>query len=573
MDKLAPLPPIPRQPDLRENKKQRIILDIMLRRDPSFAERVKERCKRDFKFWANYFCFAYDDHRPADQRKIPLCMFEFQEEMALGLVAGIWRCIKNPIERWNAGADKARRMTATFTALLVVQWFAQFHGISTTVTSKTEEDVDIQGNMDSPFERLRWQIEQQLKQYPFLFPADFDFENKQHNKKKFLDFQNGGQIKGCAPTGKALRQGRSMIYLGDEFAFVEKDRECWEAAAGTAKVRLVFSTPNGPFCKFYRLVFKLGDTAGEKGEDFHLFELDWFKHPDYAKGLYRKPDGSLSSPYMDNIIKNNTRQVVAREYMRDHNESIGGLVFKYIMRPSSKRLDLTPDPEVRTIYRIQDPGLWFAFLWMQKDRYGRALFLHELTKNVEEIPKGTTLLDWICKRAIQDSDELFDGWNIVDLGDPYASRQQLASQEKTEYELEKENHGMRVQSAYMYKISAHEREKRRIELLSNLMQTDVELPDGNVTPKLLISADRCPLLLEAFESKFRREVDPDTGETTDTIIEARPYVDLVDCAGMGAIKLFDTRKRDENKPPPRPGAGRNLKWKKAASAINRRRYA
>lgn len=542
----------------------------MLKRDPGFAAQVLDRCKRDFKFWANHFCFAYDDHRPADQRKIPLAMYEFQEDMALTMVSNIWRCLKDPIARWNAGADKARRMTATFTALLVVQWFAQFHGISTTITSKTEDDVDIQGNMDSPFERLRWQIEQQLEQYAFLFPAGFDFQNKQHNKKKFLDFQNGGQLKGCAPNGKALRQGRSMIYLGDEFAFVDKDKECWEAAAGTAKVRLVFSTPNGPYCKFYRLVYKLGDTASEKGEDFHLFELDWFKHPDYAKGLYRKPDGTLSSPYMDEIIRNNTRQVVAREYLRDHNESIGGLVFKYIMRPASKRLDLEPDPEVRTIYRIQDPGLWFAWVWMQKDRYGRCLFLHELAKHVEDIPRGTTLLDWICKRAIADSDELFDGWNIVDLGDPYASRQQLASQEKTEYELEEENHGIRVQSAYMYKISAHEREKRRIELLSDLMKTDVILPDGVVTPKLLISQDRCPQLLEAFESKFRRVID-DNGNATDEIIESRPHVDLVDCAGMGAIKLFDTRNKDIDRPPPKKGFGRSTKWRKASKKF--RRYA
>lgn len=561
-----PLPKPPPQPDLLENKKKRIKLDILLRSDPSVQEELKKRCASDFVFWAEHFCWALDEQTIGESKRIPLVLYEFQKEMCLEMIAQVWKAVADPNYRWNGGADKARKMTATFSGLLVCQWFAQFHGVSTIVTSKSKETADVAGDMKTPMERLRWQVRQQWETTPWIFHADFNYDNKQQNKIGLMSFGTGGQISTVAPDGDGMRQGRALIWLGDEFAFVEKDYACWEAAAGTVRIRFIFSTPNNPLVKFYQLV------NHAEGEQFHVFELDWWKHPDYAKGLYYKSDGTLSSPYMDNVVKTNSARVVAKEYLRDHENASGGRVFKMFRSEESCIPGLRPDAQVNTIYRSWDPGLTFAVTWNQIDRYGRLLLLHELVMDVEDIGVGETLLYKIAEKALRITELYYNEWDIVDIGDPYASRQQLSSQKKeeTEYELLKKHFRIKVQSAFMYKISSHERREKRIELLGDAMREELELETGKVTPRLLINTENCPKTIEAFKGKYRRPTDERGQEIEGEIVEARPYTDVVDCHGMFAIKAFYTDSERNTEKTVATKRGRGKVWRPSGS---RRRYA
>ena len=552
---LGPLPKIPPPPDLNANRQRRLKILDECNRDPAFRAAIYEKCKRDFKFWAETFCWAYDDFSP-DRRVIPLVLWQFQWEMAQVIIDNIWRCIKDPTGYWNGGADKARRMTATFTSLLIILWFALFHGVASVVTSKTLEDVDIPGNMNTPFERLKWLVEILMKTAPWMFPVNFNMKDQEHYKKRLINFQNGGQISGISPKGKAMRQARALIWLGDEFAFVEDDYEVWEGSSGTVKVRLIFSTPNGPFCKFYKLVHN------KEQEQFHCFELDWWKHPINAQGLYRKADGTLSSPAFDEICKKDSRQVIAREWLRDHNDSIGGKIYGDLFRVESIVENLQPDPFMQVVYCVLDPGLTFAAQFIQKDRHGRLLVLDEIVLTPEDGPQADTLLDRMAHRILQLATNKYRKWTIVYLGDPYGKRKLLASQKETEYEILYRTHKIRVISAYLDKIA--NREKARIEEVSGLLTNDIELENGTTTPALLVAA-HCKLTIHAFRTGYRRIVED--GEVTEEVRESHPDNDLMDCTGMAALKV--SKLRGNNDGSPLRIKKQRTQWRATQRQINR----
>jgi hypothetical protein len=563
----TPLPEIEPPPDLVANKRARVTLDLMMQRNPQFRAEIYERCKNDFVFWAEHFCWSYDAFKPVALRQQPLVLFQFQKEMCLVIVENIWKALHEDHYRWNGGSDKARRMTATYSSLLVLQWFAQFHGVSSIVTSKTEEDVDKIDDMNTPFERLRWQISLQPD---FLLPPTYSRTNKQQNKRKLLNFGNGGQIAGSAPTGAALRQARAPIWLADEFAFVDNDNSVWEASSGTVKVRLVMSTPNGPHCKFYRLIYKKDKTVAGNAEQFHLFELDWWKHPQNAVGLYRKSDGTLSSPFMDNVISTSSRQVVAREWMRNHSESVGGLIY-FMFRSDSQREELQPDPATKMIYCSWDPGISFSVTIGQRDRYSRLLLLREIVMTNEDVDRGSTLLRAVATRVISVLESDFENFEIKHIGDPYASRMQIASQEKTEYDMLRDLFGIRVESSFMYKLG-QERKKKRIEIMSDLMVREVELDDGRTSPALLIDPRHCPIHIEAFKEGYRRRV-LDDGTETDEIPDKHPYTDVADSAGMIAVKAFgqDMKYLDTGRPERRERSrSQQTTWRRSGGGRRRR---
>lgn len=562
----APLPFIDPPPNLVDNKVKRITLDIMLQQSAQFRAEIYERCKRDFFFWAEHFCFSYDAFKPLAQRIQPLVLYTFQHDMCEVMIEHIWKALEDENYRWNGGSDKARRMTATYSCLLVIQWYAQFHGVSAVVTSKTEEDVDKLEDMNTPFERLRWQIGLQPD---FLLPPTFDKKSKHQNKRKLINFGNGGQIAGMAPTGAAMRQARALIWLADEYAFVENDIAVWEASSGTVKIRLVMSTPNGPHCKFYKLVFKKDKTVTGEPEQFHLFELDWWKHPINAIGLYRKTDGTLSSPFFDNVVATSSRQVVAREWLRNHSESVGGLIY-FMFRDDSKKSALPADPATKLIYCSWDPGLSFAVTIGQRDRYSRLLILREVVMTPDDVSRGTTLLRAMAQRVLHILERDFEEYDIKHIGDPYASRQQIASQEKTEFDMLRDLFNIRVESSFMWKLG-NERKKKRIEIMSDLMVREIELDDGRISPALLVDPDHCPIHIEAFKEGYRRRVLED-GTETDEIPDHHPHSDVADSAGMIAVKAFgqDLKYLDSARPERRQRNERSKQsWRRSTGGRRR----
>ena len=536
---LLALPPLPPQPNVDDVKLKRFKLDVLLREHPEQWPAVYDRCKRDFFFWAEMFCFAYNEHTTGGNKIIPLALYQFQRMMAGTIIENVWRVLETDYERWNAGSDKARKMTATFTALLVCQWFAQFHGISTVITTKTKDDVDITEDMNTPFERLRFQIERQPKH---LLPPSFNIDNKETYKKRLINFGNGGQLTGIAPTGNAMRQARALIWLGDEFAFLKKpkDEEVWEGSSGTVRIRLIFSTPNGTDCKFHYLIYP-DDLEDEKDAvQFHTFELDWFKHPDYAEGLRRLPDGTLTSHFMEALKANEKPATIAKEYLRDHGDSAGGKVYFMFAKYLSGRDILEPDQETKVIYRSWDPGGHFAVGIGQKNEDNQLLCLKEFYRDREKTAKNTTVLRAIAEEVINWTEEHYQGWDIVDIGDPYGAQINGDDDKESTFSKLFTIYQIRVMSAFVKKMPTHTRRSKGIEIIRDLMVSAVKKPDGTEQPQLLIHRTRCSRTMKAFSDKYRYEMLD--GVPTDEIARNHPYNDIADVWRYMAIKLFDNNK-------------------------------
>ncbi|MBY0545815.1 MAG: hypothetical protein K2W95_00850 [Candidatus Obscuribacterales bacterium] len=553
-----------------KRKRAKLKLVLLQQQDKleEIQEQIKERCAKDFIFWANNFGWAHDEHAPHKERIKPLCLWDFQEDIALEIIENIWRCAGSHMEEWNCYGDKARKVAWTFLNLLIIQWFWQFHGISTVITSKTLDDVDTKGDMNTPFEKLRFQIEVQYKQFPWLFPSNFSIHDKENYKTCLIAIPNGGaQIAGLRPDGKAMRQARALIWFGDEFPHVDGDVPLWDAACGTVKVRILGGTPNkerGKNCKAYRLRFNLDN------ENARVFNIPWWKHPENAKGLYRKPDGTLSSPWYESMCKQKSKQTMATEYLMDWMVAMGGQVFYALREEESCQLGMLPDPYGGPIIFAWDPGLTFAIVTGQKDRYGRLRLLDEIVLTKNEIGEGQVLLNVMAEKAVALMNKKYRSFEVIHVGDPYGSRQQISAQVKneTEFDLLRKNYGIRVQSAFLYAIRSDERKTSRIATLLDLMGSDVEEPSGHITPKLLFDRFSLKTLYEAFKSGYRWKTD-DFGENTDELIEEHPFEDVVDCAGMIALKLYGKDRGDNNSGGPKPKKPKKSGWRRSGQGYRK----
>lgn len=536
--KRTPLTPPP-LPDYEGIKKKRQKLKELLEQRPDLWPAIIDRCKRSFEFWAEHFCWIYDEHTKGQNKERELCLWDIQKEVSAETIINLFKCADEENYRWNSAEDKPRKIGATFLKLLIAQWIAQFHGLSTILTSKDEESVDIIGNMDSPFEKLRFQIERQPKE---LLPPEFDITNKKYYKSKLVNFRNGGQITGISPTSKKMRQVRALWWIADEWGFVDDDWAVWAAASGAVKAKSAISTPNGTNCHFYFLIHQ-DELEPEDRENVHVFEIHWYDNPEYAKGLYRKADGTISSPYFDSVVANNTKQVVAREYLLDHGDSVGGKVY-FMFRKNSIFDELEPDRDVKTIFRCWDPGLWFAVTFGQKDSDGGFRKLYEIAMNRERISNAKTLTRTIAEEALKVAENEFAAYEIYDIGDPYGAKIQTPNQEETEFETLKKYYDIRVQSAFLKNMPTHTRVTKRHELMGNLMIQDIELADGTMRPLIQVNKRRCPITIQGYQSKYRYVVEKD-GTVTDKIKETRPVNDLMDCWGYMALRLFDRPPSDE----------------------------
>lgn len=566
----------PPLPDTEKNKKDRVALKLLYLSQPDIRPVLKERAATDFVWWANHFAFAHDEHDDPKRRIKPIVLWPIQERISEEVIENVFRCAHGGIEEeWGAYGDKARQMAWTFLMLLLIQWFWQFHNISTVITSKTDEDVDRKADMDTPFEKLRFQIGTQYSMAPWMFPETFNIEDKEYYKKKLIAIPMGAKIVGAGARGPELRQGRGLIWFGDEFPHTENDTELWDAACGTVKVRIVGGTPNrekGRDCKAYRLRFN------KDAENVRVFTMPWYEHPERGQGLYKRSDGTWSSPWMDSQIAKKSRQTIATEFLMDWDAAMGKTPL-YAFREECCWIGLQPDEQGGPLMFSWDPGKHFGVKMLQKDYYGRLRDLFELYMRPEDVVDGKSLLDAVAERVksvIKHRYSHFEtkqgGPGILHVGDPYGSRTQLAMQTKSEFELLSANHSIRVQSAYMYSIAAKERKTKRHNILNDLFGRDCVESNGNITPYYLIDPRACPLTYEAIKVDYRWHVDSH-GVETDEIAKSHPANEMIDNAGMVAIKLFDKEKRSGSESSresrrPRAASGK-MQWRRSGGA----RYA
>jgi hypothetical protein len=441
-------------------------------------------------------------------------LYPQQREFVLHLTKVLFEAAASETFLHNELIEKARMTAGTWTVLFVFIWFWIFHNASFLIMSKKEDDVDRPDDLDTPFEKIRFFIR---KVPNFLLPAGLDLTSKKYNKTLLLKSPLGGQISGDSSAVHATRQKRALAILFDEFAYCENDEAIWTAGAGTVKVRIAVSTPNGVNNKYYRLRFN------KENEKVHITSFTWWRHPVFGKDLRQLANGSYTSPWYEEKCANNSAQTMAKEYDLNYADSIGAKIFfTYSVQHQDDRL--RPNPESKII-RIWDPGLCFAVLWAEIDKWERLLFYKELVMR-------NAILDDVAQAVIEITSEIADGCHVIDIGDPANTYRRGPITEDTEYSILQRKWGIYVRTTSISNTAPQKRTAQSITFLLDKMGTFV--PDLKTT-QLIINPLECPILHEAFMGGYAWEVDNNGRILEGKPAKIHPFSDVADDARYLAL--------------------------------------
>lgn len=515
-------------PDLQGTLKQRMELMIRCRQDPNYAAIVKRRCAEDIVYFLESFGW-FESRQGAGEAAtaVPAVLYPQQKEFVLYLVDLLWRAAKDETFAWNELLEKARMTAGTWTVLIVFAWFWCFHNVSFLVLSKKEDDVDRDGDLDTPFEKLRFF----LRKIPdFLLPNGFDIDNRKWSKTMLIKSPLGGQISGDSSSSTATRQKRALAMLLDEFAFCENDNAIWSSASGTVKVRIPVSTPNGTNNKYYRLRW------GKEGEKVHITSFTWWQHPVFGKDLRRLPDGRYTSPWYEAKSAANSTQTMARDYDLNYADSIGAKIF-FLYGGQHVDDKLVPNPESK-IVRIWDPGLTFAILWAEIDKWERLLFYREL------IVKDA-ILGQVAEAVLEITQEIAPGCRVEDIGDPANVYRRTALTEDTEYSILQRKYGIYVRTTAISSVGPQKRTQQSITYLNDKLGS---YSNELKTPLLLVNPLGCPILHEAFAGGYTWQLDQQGNIREGYPTQVHPIEDVADCARYLALHAQGGLQSTGNRP-------------------------
>lgn len=507
------------------DERERMLRECLTK--PKVLQAFIEECREDPLFWMRYTAWAYDPRKSARSIEEPFIPWDFQEEFISYLQQCLRRAQTENLFRENIAVDKARDMGASFCVLYLFEHFWQFEGSSFIIGSRKEEEVDKIGDMDTPFEKLRFNM---IRQPQFLLPPNFDINSKKYSKERLLSTrppgEGGAQIVGESSNENFGRGGRALAAFCDEFQKWEFDEESWRSLSGTVKVRIAVGTPDGPFNKFAKLINPEFLADGERPEKVTHKRFYWWRHPDRQEGLEMR-NGQPWSKWLQMMTENNDAETMAKEYLLDYNSSQKGRLFEMF----NEDIHLDPDLEIDLelpILRCCDPGKTFAWGWAQADIENRRLLIHhELIMDEAHLEQVMEVMENISNSRFEDCD--FE----QAIGDPQGQTRLVASQTDADYNLMHKHWGISVNSAWCSQIKSTQREPGRITMLRSLLGGT----DEYNRPCLVINPKHCPRLVEAFKGGYRRKVDKQ-GQVLDTIDRRHPWADIMDVVGMMAVYKF-----------------------------------
>jgi hypothetical protein len=227
--------------------------------DGDLAAVVRGLAFQDVLFFCNVFCWTYDPR--TDAKHVPFVTYGFQDEV----IPEINRCIEAGEDLFS---DKSRDMGMTYMVLYVILWrFLSKAGEQYRVGSRKEDYVDKSGDMDTLFEKLRYQ----LGKLPiWMMPFGWNVR-KNSTYMRLTNPENGSAVIGEATNRDFARGGRQKAVFFDEYQAWEMAEEAWKSASDATKCKIVVGTPEGAANKFAEL--KRTDDVKNK------LSLHWSLHP------------------------------------------------------------------------------------------------------------------------------------------------------------------------------------------------------------------------------------------------------------------------------------------------------
>jgi len=264
-----------------------------------------ERCASDTKHWFEYYAWGYDPRPRSPLSVVPFVLFPAQERLVDWLDKIVFTYKTSGI------IEKSRDEGATdvTTRWSVYHWrFTE--GFSALFSSRIEDAVDSKKNLNTIFERLRFQIRLMPK---WMLPKNFDIVRGLTADKFIYNPENLSSLLGSAPTQSVGRSDRVTCAFLDEFAFYPfAGYPQFTSLSQTTDSIIPLSSVAGKLNKYYELAH---DGVTDK------FTLDWKENPLKDKRWYMALPFGFISPKMSQMD-------IAQEVDRDYDASQPGKVFK-----------------------------------------------------------------------------------------------------------------------------------------------------------------------------------------------------------------------------------------------------
>lgn len=271
--------------------------------------------RKDLLWTFNMAFWTFDPrHIPSDQ---PFILYDHERDLLEKLECHYQN-------QKDLGIKKSRDMGVTWTILCWLLWHWRFDkGFQAIIGSRLEDLIDRHGELDTHFERLRWELHHLPE---WWLPQRFD-EHKHCPYMRLVNPETSNAIVGEAVTDNFSRQGRYGISFMDEFASCDRAEGAWQATADSAPMRLAVSSSRGLGTKFSRL---------ERGGQIEFIYYHWSLHPEKSKGMKCldhepmqetckwTPHGTctLTSPWYENEQSRRAELEIAQEL--DMNDLGGG---------------------------------------------------------------------------------------------------------------------------------------------------------------------------------------------------------------------------------------------------------
>lgn len=238
--------------------------------DRLLAEDVWKYCALNLVFWVEVFCWTKDPRRKPDILPF-ICYDAYQEETLLEIEAAI-------NDQYDEGFDKSRDMGLSWMVLYVLQhkWIFE-NGSDFKLGSRKEEYVDKPGDIDTLFEKLRFNLQ---RQPTFIIPPKFKW-GVHSTYMRLINPANGNNMIGESANVNFGTGGRKKAIFMDEFSKWDRgiDAGAWTSTADVSKCRIPVSTPFGSAGKFATLM------QGTQ-EKIKKMSVHWTLHPAKASGAY-----------------------------------------------------------------------------------------------------------------------------------------------------------------------------------------------------------------------------------------------------------------------------------------------
>ena len=495
----------PDYPKILKERTEKTLRNLL---DKGHRDNENAKCAASASYWIKYYGWLYNPNAKAPYDVFPWIPFQFQEELIDYIQEGIEKAVDLSVPfREDVILPKCREMGGSWATCAVYSHDWQFNNGTFLVLSRKEEEVDQIGNMDTPFEKLRFLLK---RQPDWMLPQGFEW--KKHSMGMRLINPNGGHIGGDAMTPSAGAGGRVKSIMFDEMAKVRdgKDFKAWDSLSLTANHRVGISTPEGSKNKFARL------ARNEDNENATVINMNWWKDPRKMVD-YSWIDGKLSSPWFRECERTMSKTTLASQVLISFDTSVEGGIYSSQYSDKHQAKNLQPVYGQPVLIGM-DPGAHFFRLWTQILPCGCYLCLREDYDQIADI-------DVVGEKIIKTNNLHFPGFAIEYKGDPAGSHiVGSLGKGKSEYMYLLAQWQIDVEYGFMYNIPKDEWQTRGFQACRSRM---TKFCSEHQRPMLQVDIENCPILHRALSGEYSYKVGHD-GKPTDAVDEFHPIEDAAD---------------------------------------------